>query len=74
MCINDDVKIYHETNFIMNFDGCSKCNPILAYTHNIIYCLGQDFWSLQFIYRKEKQYIILSEYTGLIFGHKPTVS
>ncbi len=53
MCINGDVKVYPETNFIMNFYGYSKGNPILAYMRNVISCLDDHFWRFTLFIKKE---------------------
>jgi len=64
---NVDTKIYPESNFIMNFDGCSKGNPGLAGAGAVIYCLDDEIWSGSLFLGKNATNN-QSEYTGLIFG------
>ena len=64
---NTDTKFYPESNFIMNFDGCSKGNPGLAGVGAVIYCLNDEIWSGSLFLGKNATNN-QSEYTGLIFG------
>ena len=64
---NEDSKIHPESNFIMNFDGCSKGNPGLAGVGAVIYCLDDEIWSGSLFLGKNATNN-QSEYTGLIFG------
>ena len=65
---NEQAKVHPEsTNFIMNFDGCSKGNPGLAGVGAVIYCLDDEIWSGSLFLGKNATNN-QSEYTGLIFG------
>ena len=64
---NTETKIYTESNFIMNFDGCSKGNPGLAGAGAVIYCLDDEIWSGSLFVGKNATNN-QSEYNGLIFG------
>lgn len=64
---NVDSKIYPESNFIMNFDGCSKGNPGLSGAGAVIYCLEDEIWSGSLFVGK-KTTNNQAEYSGLIYG------
>jgi ribonuclease HI len=64
---NEKSKVYPESNFTMNFDGCSKGNPGLAGVGAVIYCLDDEIWSGS-LFLGNKATNNQSEYTGLIFG------
>ena len=64
---NQETKIFPESNFIMNFDGCSKGNPGLAGVGAVIYSLDDEIWSGSLFLGKNATNN-QSEYTGLIFG------
>ena len=64
---NEDTRVFPESNFIMNFDGCSKGNPGLAGVGAVIYCLDDEIWSGSLFLGKNATNN-QSEYTGLIFG------
>jgi ribonuclease HI len=64
---NKEAKIFPESTFIMNFDGCSKGNPGLAGVGAVIYCLDDEIWSGSLFLGKNATNN-QSEYTGLIFG------
>ena len=67
---NTDTKFYPESNFIMNFDGCSKGNPGLAGAGAVLYnSENKEIWSgTSFVgpIATNNQ----AEYSGLIFGLK----
>ena len=65
--INADTKIHPESNFVMNFDGCSKGNPGLAGAGAVIYCFDDEIWSGSLFVGKNSTNN-QSEYNGLIFG------
>jgi len=64
---NQEARIFPESNFIMNFDGCSKGNPGLSGAGAVIYCLDDEIWSGSLFLGKNATNN-QSEYTGLIFG------
>ena len=64
---NQEARVYPESKFIMNFDGCSKGNPGLAGVGAVIYCLDDEIWSGSLFLGKNATNN-QSEYTGLIFG------
>lgn len=64
---NHEARVSPESNFIMNFDGCSKGNPGLAGVGAVIYCLDDEIWSGSLFLGKNATNN-QSEYTGLIFG------
>ena len=64
---NHEARFSPESNFIMNFDGCSKGNPGLAGVGAVIYCLDDEIWSGSLFLGKNATNN-QSEYTGLIFG------
>ena len=64
---NQEARVYPESNFIMNFDGCSKGNPGLSGVGAVIYCLDDEIWSGSLFLGKNATNN-QSEYTGLIFG------
>ena len=64
---NEDTRVFPESNFIMNFDGCSKGNPGLAGVGAVIYSLDDEIWSGSLFLGKNATNN-QSEYTGLIFG------
>lgn len=64
---NQEARIFPESNFIMNFDGCSKGNPGLSGAGAVIYCLDDEIWSGSLFLGKNATNN-QSEYTGLILG------
>ena len=60
-------KIYPETGFIMNFDGCSKGNPGLAGAGAVIYYNNDEIWCGSF-FVGENATNNHAEYAGLILG------
>jgi ribonuclease HI len=64
---NIENKVYPESDFVMNFDGCSKGNPGLSGAGAVIYCLNDEIWSGSLFVGKNATNN-QSEYTGLIFG------
>jgi len=64
---NQETRVFPESNFIMNFDGCSKGNPGLSGAGAVIYCLDDEIWSGSLFLGKNATNN-QSEYTGLIFG------
>ena len=64
---NTETKVYPESNFIMNFDGCSKGNPGLSGAGAVIYSLNDEIWSGSLFLGKNATNN-QAEYTGLIFG------
>ena len=60
-------KIYPETSFIMNFDGCSKGNPGLGGAGAVIYNENDEIWSGTF-FVGENATNNHAEYAGLILG------
>jgi len=64
---NEKAKVYPESNFIMNFDGCSKGNPGLSGAGAVIYSLNDEIWSGSLFLGKNATNN-QAEYTGLIFG------
>jgi ribonuclease HI len=64
---NVDLKIYPKSDFVMNFDGCSKGNPGLSGCGSVIYCLGDEIWSGT-LFVGNKATNNQSEYYGLILG------
>lgn len=65
--VKNETVIYPETNFVMNFDGCSKGNPGLSGAGAVIYCFGDEIWSSS-MFVGNNATNNQSEYTGLIFG------
>lgn len=65
--LKNEAMVYPESNFIMNFDGCSKGNPGLSGAGAVIYCLDDEIWSSS-LFVGNKSTNNQSEYIGLIFG------
>ena len=62
-----NIKIYHEFDYKLNFDGCAKGNPGLAGAGAVIYHFGQEIWSEDFLVG-ENATNNHAEYAGLILG------
>jgi ribonuclease HI len=62
-----NIKIFPEINFKLQFDGCSKGNPGLAGAGAVIYNDGNEIWSDDF-FVGEKATNNHAEYAGLILG------
>ena len=62
-----NIKIFPEINFKLQFDGCSKGNPGLAGAGAVIYNDGNEIWSDDF-FVEEKATNNHAEYAGLILG------
>ena len=61
-----------QTEYVMNFDGCSKGNPGPAGAGAVIYQNGIEIWgSCEFVGKKETNN--MAEYAGLIIGMKEAV-
>ena len=61
-----------QTEYVMNFDGCSKGNPGPAGAGAVIYQNGIEIWgSCEFVGKKETNN--MAEYAGLILGMKEAV-
>jgi ribonuclease HI len=60
-------RIYPETGFTMNFDGCSKGNPGLGGAGAVIYHNNDEIWSGSF-FVGENATNNHAEYAGLILG------
>jgi len=60
-------KIFPETDYKLNFDGCSKGNPGLAGAGAVIYKFGKEIWSNSF-FVGEMFTNNHAEYAGLILG------
>lgn len=64
---NTYCKICPESEYLLQFDGCSKGNPGLSGAGAVIYYMGEEIWSNSF-YVGEKETNNYAEYTGLIKG------
>ena len=64
---NNEVKIFPEYDYKLNFDGCSKGNPGLAGAGAVIYHLGKEHWN-NYLFVGEKFTNNYAEYMGLIIG------
>ena len=64
---NIENKVYPESDFVMNFDGCSKGNPGSAGAGAVIYKGSQEIWAAS-LYIGEKITNNHAEYAGLILG------
>lgn len=62
-----EAKIYPSTEFVLYFDGCSKCNPGEAGIGAVIYKNGQEYWS-DSKYLGSNKTNNEAEYSALIFG------
>lgn len=61
-----------QTEYVMNFDGCSKGNPGPAGAGAVIYQNGIEIWgACEFVGKKETNNV--AEYAGLILGMKEAV-
>ena len=61
-----------QTEYVMNFDGCSKGNPGPAGAGAVIYQNGIEIWgACDFVGNKETNN--MAEYAGLILGMKEAV-
>lgn len=63
----NNIKVYPEFDYVLNFDGCSKGNPGLSGAGAVIYHFGEEIWSNDF-FVGENATNNHAEYAGLILG------
>jgi ribonuclease HI len=63
----NNVKIFPEIEYKLNFDGCSKGNPGKSGAGAVLYRFGEEFWS-NYFYVGDKFTNNHAEYVGLILG------
>jgi ribonuclease HI len=65
--LQKNIKVFPKTEFILQFDGCSKGNPGMAASGAVIYKNNKEIWSgSEFVGHNETNNY--AEYMGLIMG------
>ena len=65
--LQKNVKVFTKTEFLLQFDGCSKGNPGMAASGAVIYQNDKEIWSgSKFVGHNETNNY--AEYMGLIIG------